>query len=232
MTSRISKGSITGRAAYSNGGLALSIGTRASRGIRNAIAKRAPDSVKIALSSGPTIYKIAKDDQNGLIVHTAQGSNTRTFVNKLNMTQHATNASTIPMFENDIANMQIEIFPTGDTSDNAIVSVLITPYSNFFTEMDFKNTSTNNYSFKFPDISYSFVNVSDKTLYLKDGVLQDVAQSTYTGFAFTFVNADVTSLNASVKNAFDNKTYNITMLSNTSFEVSATGVNKTLLVRQ
>lgn len=65
MTSRISKGSITGRKSYSDGGLALSIGTRSTRGIRHAIARRAPDSVKIAGSASPTIYKLLRSKAFG-----------------------------------------------------------------------------------------------------------------------------------------------------------------------
>lgn len=47
----VSKGSITGRAAFNNGGLGLSIGTRVG-GARHAIARRAPDSIKIGNDGG------------------------------------------------------------------------------------------------------------------------------------------------------------------------------------
>jgi hypothetical protein len=47
----VSKGLITGRPAFSNGGLGLSIGSGVG-GIRNAIARRAPDGIKIGNSSG------------------------------------------------------------------------------------------------------------------------------------------------------------------------------------
>ena len=56
----VSKGSITGRSAFSNGGLGLSIGTRATKGIRHAISRRAPDNVKISGTVAVPIYKLTK----------------------------------------------------------------------------------------------------------------------------------------------------------------------------
>lgn len=65
MTSRISKGSITGRAAFSNGGLGLSIGSKVSGGIRHAIGRRAPDASKIA--GAVTIPTYVVSNTNGFM---------------------------------------------------------------------------------------------------------------------------------------------------------------------
>ena len=73
MTSRISKGSITGRKAFSNGGLGLSIGSRVSGGIRQVIGRRAPDAIKIASAVAPAdpissvLYKFVGVDVGGTI---------------------------------------------------------------------------------------------------------------------------------------------------------------------
>jgi hypothetical protein len=239
MTSHIRKGLITGAPAFNGGGLGLSIGTR-SEGIRRAITRRAPNGVNSVGS--PTSYKIKNDfTKLQYTYNTApNSSNTRTFVNRINFKTYQDQSSSLPLFETKLKELQMIIYPN-DLSGTGILSMTFMPTqsTDLYSALDFYQASTNSYTFKIKDISYVFVESDGvpyaKTLYLKDGVLQDVPlnNSIYPSVYIIFVDMlNLNEINASIKNMFDNKTYTINMLTDNAFEISANGINTTTLIRQ
>lgn len=237
MTSRISKGSITGRKAFSNGGLALSIGTRANRGIRHAIAKRAPDTVKIAgggSSSGTTNdYKIKYG--MGLISY----SNTSTQTTKPYL-------ESVGLFyspDNDAAAIYQQLFEKKletirfksvlDGSNNTIIVSLTNPASGTFIESLFTNPSSNVHEFQFPDISYNFTqaDISNNTtsLYLNSGKFTNNSSNQTNTITATFLFEPNTMTSSNVNNTLitliDNKKYTITMKSDTVMDVTVPGLS-------
>ena len=221
----VSKGSITGRSAFSNGGLGLSIGTRATKGIRHAIGRRAPDSVKINGDPTPD-YKIGYNGAG----RTYTGTGSVPYVETIAVFENDAENSKYELFENKLQTFSVK-FVT-DLSGRKINAVFTNGNAGIFAESLFSYKSKNTHEFTFPDISYNFttadISNNSKTLILENNKL---VTGTSTGtnydvmFMFENINktADVTLLNNTLIPYIDNKIYTLTMTSNDVIQVSGTG---------
>jgi hypothetical protein len=109
MTARIKKGAITGRPAYSNGGLGLSIGTRVNGGIRSAIAHRAPDSIKVVEEVTDTTPTYKLTSEIGEVALENVSTTTRTYLSNINFGYDTVGGGepSLPLFEYPLANLNL-----------------------------------------------------------------------------------------------------------------------------
>jgi len=216
MTSRISKGSITGRAAFSNGGLGLSIGSKVSGGIRHAISRRAPDASKIAGAAAAPIYKLIM-----------KGTNFGTIMN------YETNVSSFPHFTTRgfsyadspavslFAPFKIEYF------ESITILTASTKYAEI-TNVDeslIKSTAIPNvYTITIPAISTTdgdWTNVSDTRWVLTNNLPAGFGPITIdNGTDFAGASSLITSY-------LSGKTYTFTMTGTDTFTISGNGVTPT-----
>ena len=143
----LSKGSITGRSAYSDGGLGLSIGSRVG-GSRHAIARRAPDSIKIGNNSGLSF--VVNDDvditMSGNIAYSINldGENTTGFFFANYDT--GVNGRKYSLFQNQ-ERVAITISNLGGRGEDGIEAYYLS-VSSFAT-----NVTSNSFEIRFPTIS-------------------------------------------------------------------------------
>jgi hypothetical protein len=232
MTSRISKGSITGRKAYSDGGLGLSIGTRATRGIRHAIARRAPDTVKI--SGVPTVveYQINKTIPKGTYVAIPNPA-LPPYIGEFGVTLVAgsalstlftTKASQL-VFQIEMAGKSILLtFDNGTTGTPKIVE-------QFLTKKD-----VNVYEFKIPTIptlaSFGQLLYSDGTT-APFNTTTSTVNIKLTAVANAGYGLDAPALalfNTDLGTYVSGKTFTFTMSANNSFSLSSLNLNATNFV--
>jgi len=224
MTSRISKGSITGRKAYSDGGLALSIGTRATRGIRHAIARRAPDSVKISGVPKVSEYKFTKSFTYGPY-NALYGVATSPYISSFGVTL-LTGTALSPLFANNVSSIKFEItdgaknftlqFDSGTGAGLVGIEQFITKTAG----------TTNKYNFKIPTgVTLAALN---NFLYSNGGAFVTTATpatqiklTAAVGFGY----ADVAALNAALALYVNDKTFEFEMRENDGFSLKSANLN-------
>ena len=228
MTSRISKGSITGRKAFSNGGLGLSIGSRVG-GARRMITARAPDTVKIAGGTQSNNFKIRKID--GIISYSTTTTQSEPYLEQVSVFYDDANDAIYPqLFEKKLTTLA---FMSDLSGDETIKVSLQNPQTGIFIESLFQNTASNVHEFQFPDISYNFtlldISNNDRALYLNDGKFTDNDTNKNNTITALFIFDPNTMTISDVNDTFipliDNKKYTITMNSDSIMDVTVPGLS-------
>ncbi len=228
MTSRISKGSITGRKAYSDGGLGLSIGSRVG-GARRMITARSPDSVKISGGAEAPIYKIS-----GYRTTFTPSATTRPYISSIISSQASGGTSSSQMFEARLDGFTFEFKPTDASNNDAIITILVIPTGETAIDTLFSYVSNNVYSFVIPALSNVISNSSTSptnryTNGNTDGLVSSSGSKLF-NFQFSWTGVtlsdgpDFTRFTAMI-NDIVNKTYTFTLSANNKFALSSSGSN-------
>ena len=234
MPAHIRKGLITGAPAFSNGGLALSIGTRATRGIRHAIARRAPNGVNTA---GPTIPEVTEYKIRGEIldVLTPDGEppnpTSNKYVEQIDITT-LTVSTTNSFAENTIDDLEFSVI----VANGKIIGVKFTPGTTTTVESLITKQSVNVYIFKMPVVPAELITESEaaiSVLYLNGSTVSDTESSEGADVALTLSGLgydDGTFDLASFKTDFDayvsEKEYTITMTSDRTLKVKSANLTE------
>lgn len=227
MTSRISKGSITGRKAYSDGGLALSVGTRATRGIRNSINRRAPDAGKI--SGGITIPDYVLFGYAS--VYDIVGTPAKPYLSKLTISQPTYGISNTPssvkMFQTQPLAITFRFFPVDTSGNDAYIDISL-QYAIDYPENMFVQESKNVYSITFPSNGYTFATgdetAGNKDLYSNGSTDPLIATSTGKKYKFNIdwtnviLTNELTTFNTMLTSILGKK-YTFTLTNNNAFNV-------------
>jgi hypothetical protein len=230
MTSRISKGSITGRAAFSNGGLGLSIGSRVG-GARRMISTRAPDASKISGGApAATIYKIS-----GYITTFTPSATARPYISSIISSQAIGGPSSSQMFEKQLDAIVFEFKPTDASNSDAVITMTVSPVSGENPiDILFSYVSNNVYSFVIPPLSdaISSSSTSPATRYTNGNTDVLVSAAGAKLFTFQFAWSGVTLSDGpdftrftTMINDIVSKTYTFTLSANNKFALSSSGSN-------
>lgn len=233
MPAHIRKGLITGAPAFSNGGLALSIGTRATRGIRHAIARRAPNGVNTA---GPTIPEVTEYKIRGEIldVLTPDGEppnpTSNKYVEQIDITT-STVSTTNSFAENTINYLEFSVI----VANGKTIGVKFTPGTTTTVESLITKQSENVYIFKMPVVLAELITESEgaiSVLYLNDTTVSDTESApdadvelNLSGFGYgeTF---DLASFKTDFDAYVSEKEYTITMTSDRTLKVKSANLTE------
>ena len=227
MPAHIRKGLITGAPAFSNGGLALSIGTRATRGIRHAIARRAPNGVNTA---GPTIPEVTEYKIRGEIldVLTPDGEppnpEENKYVEQIDITT-STGSTTNSFAENTINDLEFSVI----VANGKTIGVKFTPGTTTTIESLITKQSVNVYIFKMPVVSAQLITETEgaiSVLYLNGSTVTDIesaadAELTLSGFGYDGATFDLASFKTDFNAYVSGKEYTITMTSDITLKVKS-----------
>jgi hypothetical protein len=214
----VSKGSITGRKAFSNGGLGLSIGSGVG-GARNAITRRAPDSGKSAEDS--IYYHI----YGGPSVKLSPGLGPdRPYISDISLNFDLNYAPSINMFTNKLEQIAFRFFPEDLSGNDAEITVSIYSINpSYVTESLFTTVSNNVYSITIPTMSDPILTGTEAIRYLDVTTEPQLLVSSDTNakfeFDFSWSGVDLTDTDdfnrfTTMIDDITNKTYTFTLLAN------------------
>jgi hypothetical protein len=228
MTSRISKGSITGRAAFSNGGLGLSIGSKVSGGIRHAISRRAPDASKIAGAApvGP-IYKIKDTDSAPGVILTNTITPAKPYLHRISAS-YSTGAALQDLFTNNLQTLTLYfLVPAYGAAALDTYTVVLTSGSGATIESLFSKTTTNNYAFLLPAILESFTSTTQPfeplTLYYNGTSFVSSGTGSNITVIITATANNRLQFDNNVKSRLFGKTFNMTLTADNNVIIPITG---------
>ena len=226
----VSKGSITGRSAFSNGGLGLSIGTRATKGIRHAISRRAPDNVKINGDPTPD-YKIREVELGTPVLLTNTATPSKPYLTSMLFT-YTGDPMLVDMFTNELQGIVLTFMTpsySAEIAANAFTIALL-PGTNLKLETLITPISKNNYTFTLPAMTYTATGATDIHTTALDVYYNGTAFNTATQSDTILVNVHAESggityaeFNAPIKEVLFGKTFNITLTADNVFNIPITG---------
>lgn len=236
MTARIKKGAITGRPAYSNGGLGLSIGTRVN-GVRRAIAHRAPDSIKVAeeVTDTTPIYKLLPiSEEFPEVSFDNVSTTTLTYISNINFGYDDVGGGepSLPLFEYPLANINIRYntAPVGDGPEDTIVFNFTTGEGGEAIETLFTNPSKNNYTFNIPSINASLSGTdapfAEQLKLYYDGTNFVTTENNRIVLTIANDTQTLTQFNDNYKTVLSGKTFNLTLTADNVIVIqNVTGIN-------
>ena len=234
MTSRISKGSITGRAAFSNGGLGLSIGSKVSGGIRHAISRRAPDASKIAGAVAPAApVNPAYNFTKTIVYTTFDGffpNEPPPYITAMSITL-LTTSSISTMFSKKLDEITIGNIQSALGNN---FKVIFKYGSSQTVEQFISNVSNNVYNFTIPSFATALITDNppastvlywNGSAFSKTGSAADLSLTITTGFGYDPDAAGLAELKTDLSTHIIGKTITFTMTNNNEFNVKSTNGN-------